>query len=107
MNFTDEFLRAMGECKNLNLNAVSHVAALVIISRDDRGAILANIARSLKISPAAMTGLADTLIRMGLAKRAHEENLDRRAIRLAITSAGRDAIQIILTPKKQTHEPTK
>jgi DNA-binding MarR family transcriptional regulator len=102
MNYSDQFLASMLAAHANSLNASSHVVALVHASKQERGAKLADIARLLNTSAAAITGLADTLERMGLAERTRIPG-DRRAWMLAITPKGREAIEMILNPKPTKH----
>lgn len=98
MNFSDQFLKSLAASQEANLSTIKHVSALVFLSLRENGAYLSDIGRGIKASQAAMTGIADKLEEMGLAKR-KADDLDRRISRLCITAKGRDAVDMILNPK--------
>jgi DNA-binding MarR family transcriptional regulator len=102
VTYSDQFLASMLAAHANSLNASSHVIALVYASKREQGAKLADIARLLNTSAAAITGLADALERMGLAERTRITG-DRRAWMLAITPKGREALELILNPKPTKH----
>jgi len=98
MNFTDKFLKSLDACKEHHITTFSHIATLAILNKSEKGVYMSNLARLLKIKSAAVTTIADKLAGMGLVKRTPDEK-DRRAFRLQITAAGRDALDIILPNK--------
>jgi len=100
VNYSEQFLASMRSARASDLNASSHVIALVYIGMRG-GAKLADVGRLLGTSNASMTVIADVLEQMGMAERKRIPG-DRRAWLLSITPKGREALQLILNPK-----PTK
>lgn len=98
MNFTDKFLKALDACKEHHITTFTHIATLAILNKSIQGVYLMNLSYQLKITPASVTQIADKLTGMGLVKRVRDDE-DRRAFRLQITAAGRDALDIILPNK--------
>lgn len=74
----------------LNLSQLITMVAL----RADGPMNLTALGRLTRISTAAMTGVADSLVASGFAMR--RQDADRRVINLELTEAGHDAISIIL-----------
>lgn len=98
MNFSDQFLASLQAAREQEMTSISLLAALVYVGQRENGAMLSDVARAVKFSTAAATGMADLFEKMGLAERTRA-NGDRRAFRLCITSKGRDFLDLILNPK--------
>lgn len=64
------------------------------------GCLLSQMGRGLKLDKSAITGLVDRLEKKGMIERRHDP-VDRRAIRLHLTKAGRDAAARALPVVKQ------
>lgn len=101
MHYSDQFLESLIAAREQEMTSISILAALVYISRRENGAILSDVARKVRFSTAAATGMADMFEKMGLAERVRIDG-DRRSFRLCITAKGRDALDMILNPKPNT-----
>lgn len=101
MNYSEQFLASLQVAKEQNMTSITILAALIFISQRENGAMLSDVARTVRFSTAAATATADTFEKMGLAKRVRVEG-DRRSFRLTITSKGRDFLDLILNPKPKT-----
>lgn len=102
MNYSEQFLASLVAAREQNMTSLSYVAALVFIGQREDGAMLSDVARLVRFSSAAATGMADMFERMGLATRKRVDG-DRRSFRLTITTKGRDALDMILNPKPKTN----
>ncbi|UVI30765.1 MarR family winged helix-turn-helix transcriptional regulator [Paenibacillus spongiae] len=58
------------------------------------------LAESLGVTPGAITGIVDKMIQKGYIVR-HRDSEDRRVVRLAITEAGEQYIEILIEKRKQ------
>jgi DNA-binding MarR family transcriptional regulator len=102
VNYSEQFLASLVAAREQSMTSLSYVAALVFIGQRDDGAMLSDVARLVRFSSAAATGMADMFERMGLATRKRVDG-DRRSFRLTITTKGRDALDMILNPKPKTN----
>ena len=73
--------------------------ALFYLQKDD-GCLLSQMGQGLKLDKSAITGLVDRLEKKGMIERRNDP-VDRRAIRLYLTRAGRDAAVEALPVVKQ------
>lgn len=73
--------------KQSKLGPGNRYQALQMVSQKPEGITMSEIARHLVITTAGMTGLADRLEKLGLAKRHHSKE-DRRSILIKITRKG-------------------
>ena len=89
------YMKAAKAAKDGNINTFSQLMALGILNDADNGCTMSFLAKSLGISGASMTMMADKFEEIGVAKRAAEPH-DRRAFRLKITAKGRDTFNQIL-----------
>jgi len=64
-------------------------ALVVLAARGPQGT--AELAAALAVTPSTVTRLCDRLVRKGLVRR-HRQAGDRRAVRIALTAAGRDLV---------------
>jgi DNA-binding MarR family transcriptional regulator len=64
-------------------------ALVVLAARGPQGT--AELAAALAVTPSTVTRLCDRLVRKGLVRR-HRQAGDRRAVRIALTGAGRDLV---------------
>ena len=64
-------------------------ALVVLAARGPQGT--AELAAALAVTPSTVTRLCDRLVRKGLVRR-HRQADDRRAVRIALTGAGRDLV---------------
>lgn len=74
--------------------------AMSVLASARSGLPLGMVARAMGCTSANATGIADMLARMGMAERKHGFG-DRRVVRLALTEKGRDAMDAILSGKRQ------
>jgi DNA-binding MarR family transcriptional regulator len=64
-------------------------ALVVLASQGPQGT--AELAAALSVNPSTATRMCDRLVRKGLVRR-HRQSGDRRAVRIALTTAGRDLV---------------
>jgi len=102
VNYSEQFLASLQAAREQEMTSITILAALVFISQRENGAMLSDVARAVRFSTAAATGMADTFEKMGLAERVRVTG-DRRSFRLTITSKGRDFLDLILNPKPTKH----
>jgi DNA-binding MarR family transcriptional regulator len=67
---------------------------LLVLARHD-GASGHDLASSLGVGPATLTGIVDRLVAQGLVTR-REDPLDRRVRRVVLESAGREVVEAII-----------
>ena len=79
--------------------------ALFYLQKDD-GCLLSQMGQGLKLDKSAITGLVDRLEKKAMIERRNDPR-DRRAIRLYLTKAGRDAAAKALPVVKQQNRAIK
>jgi len=89
------YINAAQAAKTENIHSFAQVMVLGILSESADGICLSYLARSVGITSAAMTGLADKLERLRMVKRKTNPH-DRRTYRLTITNKGRATFKQIL-----------
>lgn len=86
-----------GEAYKVKLT-LSQIAILDILSRD-KESNMSDLARSMNVTTAAMTGIVDRLVRDGYVARSNDLE-DRRVIKIKLTSKGKGAVKSLLENKK-------
>jgi DNA-binding MarR family transcriptional regulator len=72
-------------------------ALVVLAARGPQG--MAELAAALVVNPSTVTRLCDRLVRKGLVRR-HRQAGDRRAVRIALTGAGRDLVAEVTSRRR-------
>jgi DNA-binding MarR family transcriptional regulator len=80
--------------------SLSQIRALFILDHAEHELALTELAPRLTLSVAATGRAVDVLVRLGLVAR-HEDAVDRRMKRIALTGAGRDTIARINTARRE------
>jgi DNA-binding MarR family transcriptional regulator len=83
----------------------AQIGALFFLQGND-GCLLSQMGQGLMLDKSAITGLVDRLEKKGLIER-RDDPTDRRAIRLRLTRAGRDAAAKALPVVKQLNRAIK
>lgn len=96
MNFTDQFLAICQTAENHGLNTLTHLRALAVLTRYPEGITMGRLGELVGLSSASMTGLIDTLSRLRLVERVHQDH-DRRSIWVRLTHQGEVMIHDILS----------
>ena len=78
---------------------LSQIAILDILSRN-KESNMSDMARSMNVTTAAMTGIVDRLVRDGYVARKNDPD-DRRVIKIRLTSKGSAAVKSALENKKR------
>jgi DNA-binding MarR family transcriptional regulator len=97
MNYTPQFLESLQSAKENGFNVLTHVIALAFVAGKPHGATMTDVAAACGVSTAAITTAVDVIEKMGLVKRERTIE-DRRSIRLRITNAGRETLNLITKP---------
>jgi DNA-binding MarR family transcriptional regulator len=71
---------------------------IVLASRGPQ--TLAGLAANLEVTPATATRMCDRLVRKGLIRRTHERG-DRRAVRLDLTTSGRELVNAVTRRRRR------
>lgn len=77
----------------------------IILSRCWQPIRMVEIAQSLKVSTAAVTGLVDALERDGLVKRRNGMEGDRRAVSVSLTESGRAKVRAMMEEAQELDFP--
>jgi DNA-binding MarR family transcriptional regulator len=80
--------------------SMSQLRALHVLDDTDRPLALHELAGRMGLSVAATGRAVDVLVRSGLLSR-REDEADRRVKRIAITEAGRDAVNRLVTARRE------
>jgi DNA-binding MarR family transcriptional regulator len=73
-------------------------ALVVLAARGPQGT--AELAAALAVNPSTATRMCDRLVRKGLVRR-HRQAGDRRAVRIALTAAGRDLVAAVSARRRE------
>lgn len=91
MTRIEHHLLAMETARDLGIGTVRQLHALLAIASQGR-LKLTRLAGLIGCSTVVITGVADRLVELGLARRIHDRQ-DRRAVFLEITAAGTAAVE--------------
>lgn len=99
MDISREFMKLYAEemC-NIKLT-LSQLTILDILSRA-KESNMSDLARSMKVTTAAMTGIIDRLVRDGYVTRIDDPD-DRRVIKIKLTAKGSNAVKSMCEQKKR------
>ena len=98
LEISRDFMRYYAEeAYKVNLT-LSQIAILDILSRD-KESNMSDLAHSMNVTTAAMTGIVDRLVRDGYVVRASDPR-DRRVIKIKLTGKGAAAVKSSLENKK-------
>lgn len=99
MEISRDFMKYYAEEAYKVKLTLSQIAILDILSRN-KESNMSDMARSMNVTTAAMTGIVDRLVRDGYVTRANDP-ADRRVIKTKLTSKGNTAVKSLLENKKR------